>query len=168
MLRKSSLRLSSPAKMDQFKWQNIWLHCWLLFFCYFVTRLFCCVTTIDFHGVVSFDFYSSCCRISAFIRVSYFHRVWTGLVMASAIGTPGPRSPFSQIPVSSPKLVLFVGDSFVTCFSRSNWRELLVNERCPILVPLQSQVLRLSQRHHHWSKMPIFIKETEPQNLILW
>ena len=24
-------------------------------FCYFVTRLCCCVTTIDFHGVVSFD-----------------------------------------------------------------------------------------------------------------
>ena len=47
--------------------------------------------------------------------------------MASAVGTPGPGSPFSQIPVSCPKQVLFVGDSFVTRFSRYCTRETIIN-----------------------------------------
>ena len=47
--------------------------------------------------------------------------------MASAVGTRGPGPYFSQIPVSCPNQVLFVGDSFVTRFPRYCTRETIIN-----------------------------------------
>ena len=47
-------------------------------FCYFVTRLFCWVTTIDFHGVVSFDSFILPVVALVHLAADFKQKIWNG------------------------------------------------------------------------------------------